>query len=192
MNSNIEKEILLRYLNRSYCIKENRFFSKFLDYQEWGINITKSLTKIFSFDLVFCSDVFKEWAYQCGMTDEHWSNAYGIVRLQTTWSPELANDISACHFNAEEELAKILLEQVTKEIDNDDFTKLSSGLKTTEEIVSIIKCFGYEPSETEYNQFTFAPVKRFSSMKNIDIKNERDSNPIWQDYVRTRERYQEA
>jgi DNA integrity scanning protein DisA with diadenylate cyclase activity len=87
--------------------------------------------------------------------------------------------------DAEAQLTAILSEQVAAEIDSQILREIMQlGVKNSEDFISVVKCVGYEPTETIYDQFTGKPRKGFKSMNYNDIRNERESNHIWQNYIR--------
>ena len=178
---------IIKYLDKNYCVKENLFFSIHDDVHEWGAPLTRGLATIFSFDKDFCRDVLMHWSYEKGMSSDKFEKARWSHKLRTTWSPEMAQDLQNLYGvgDAEAQLTAILSEQIAAEIDSQILRDIMAlGKKTTDEFLSVVKCVGYEPSETTIDQFTGKPRKGFKSMNYNDIRNERQSNNIWQDYIR--------
>jgi hypothetical protein len=178
---------IIKYLDKNYCIKEDLFFTIYDDSHEWGAPLTRGLATIFSFDKDFCRDVLMHWAYEKGMSSEIFEKAWWNHKLQTTWSPEMAQDLQNLYGvgDAEAQLTAILSERIAAEIDSQILRDLMGlGKTTTEEFISVVKCVGYEPTELTYDQFTGKPRKGFKSMNYNDIRNERESNHIWQNYIR--------
>jgi len=187
MEFNEKANEILEYLDRNYYIKEKKFFLKYFNTQEWGYEINQSLPCIFSYDKVFCENIFKNWIYAKEFSDEELNTAWGQRKLRTTWTPEMAQDLQAYGLvDAEAQLTAMLSEQIAAEIDAQILRDLRGEIKSTEELLSVIKCVGYELGVTIYNPVDFTPRKHFVSMKNNEIEHERQNNPIWQDYFRTR------
>jgi hypothetical protein len=92
----------------------------------------------------------------------------------------------------EQALITILSEQLAKEIDMAIINDLKNmgKINNTDELLGVIKCIGYEQDEqVTYHPMTFTPIKKFRSIKRKQIENERNNNPIWQDWVRARRLY---
>ena len=64
---------------------------------------------------------------------------------------------------------------------------LKSEIKSSDDLLGVLKCVGYETTQTIYNPETFKPYKGFISMNYNDIRNERKTNTHWKDWIRTRE-----
>lgn len=177
---------IITYLDKNYCVKEDLFFTIHDDVHEWGAPLTRGLATIFSFDKEFCRDVLMHWAYEKGMTSDQFEKAWWNHKLQTTWNPEMAQDLQNLYGvgNAEAQITAILSEQIANEINSEILKELRKQVKTTDDFISIVKCVGYEPSETTVDPSTGKPRKGFKSMNYNDIRNERKSNHIWQDYIR--------
>jgi len=179
---NRKKQIqLIEYLDKSYQIKEGKFFTNYNDVHEWGQDIVKSLTIMFSFDLLFCEHEFSKWAYAEGITDKQWEEAYQPHILKVMWSPSV--DYPSVD-NAEETLISVLSEKISMEINDKILLDLRSKIKTSNDFLNLVKCIGYEPSITIFDPQTFRPMKRFISMKHNDIINERKNNTLWQNWVK--------
>lgn len=192
MEFNEKANEILQYLDKNYYIKDKRFFTRYLDIQEWGYEINQSLPTIFSYDKEFCDNILKNWIYSKEFSDEEFQEAWGVHKLKTTWSPELALDLqSYIGVNAEAELTAMLSEQIAAEIDAQILRDLNRKIKPNE-LLGIVKCLGYDTTETVYDPYTFAPRKQFVSMKYNEIEHERQTNTIWQDYFRTRGQDQET
>ncbi len=174
--SQIENEnLLVNYLNKHYLIKENRFFTIYDDYHEWGYVILESLPKIFSFENYFCENVFKNWAYLHGLTTDTLDFAWRHRKLHTTFSPILIEFT---------EVVQMLSKSLAYEIESQLLKDLTTEFKTSGDLFSIVKCIGYEPTMTFYDENTFKPKKYFISMKFNDIERERQNNTMWQNYIR--------
>jgi hypothetical protein len=173
------------YLNKYYRVEDGLFINKY-DEQEWGNDITRSLKTILSFDWDLCVKTFKEWANNLGVDYVDNNVAYTTKKLRATWSPELAEDLrNFNNIDAEAELTRILAEQVAIEINAQILMDLRRQLQP-KEIFDVIKCVGYEPTQEEIDPNTFRPRKGFQLMKKHEIEHERQNNPHWQDWIRTR------
>ena len=159
---------LLKYLDKNYFVKEDKFFTIHDDVHEWGRRITDSLATIFSIDLEHCENVFKHWAYAQDISS---------IEFQLAWGIE----------DAEAQLTAILSQQIAAEIDAEILRELSGNIKTNNELISLVKCIGYEPTDVVYDVATFKPKRGFKSMNHNDIINERNINPHWKDWVQSRE-----
>jgi hypothetical protein len=185
---NEKQEQLLKFLDKNYLIKDDRFFTKYDDVHEWGAQISYGLSKIFSHDQEFCVMQLKYWSELNGLEEEEWNLAYGPRKLKAQWSVEMAQDLQMqCGFDAEEQLTSILATEIAREIDSDILRKLKGGLKKSDDLLGVLRCIGYETTPEIVNPHTFKPYKGFVSMNYNDIKNERKTNSLWKDWIRTRE-----
>ena len=176
---------IINFLDDIYCIKEGLFFTRFDDVNEWGGQISIMLAEIFNYDQEFCRSVLQHWAYDKGMSFAEWEMAWHWRLLKTTWSSEMAQDLASYGvIDAEAHLIALLSEQISAEINSEILKELSKQAKNTEEFISVVKCVGYEPTEPRQNMHTFQVRRGFKSMSYNDIKHERKSNHIWQDYIR--------
>ncbi len=194
MEFNEMQEQLLAYFYKNYEIREKKFFRKFDDLHEWGIDIAKSLPSIFSFEHIFCSDMLKHWAYKENMTSREYELAFKPFKLTTQWNVEMASDLRIQYGveNAEEQVISMLANEIAKEIDAEYLKELKKKTKTIDEFISLVKCIGYEPSVTVFDTMTMKPRKGFVAMNYNDIKNERSINPHWQDWIRPSEQVNKA
>jgi hypothetical protein len=125
MEFNDNAEQLLKYLDKSYYIREKKFFRYYDDIQEWGYEINTSLSTIFGFDNEFCENIFKNWIYAKEFTEEDLTSAWGHRKLKATWSPEMVQDLQAYGIiNAEDELVRALSQEIAREIDAQILTDL--------------------------------------------------------------------
>jgi hypothetical protein len=83
-------------------------------------------------------------------------------------------------------------QEIAREIDAQILRDIGSEIKTSEDFLSVVRCVGYDTTPTMYDPFTFMPQKGFISMNYKDVKEERNNNPIWQNWIRTRKSNQEA
>lgn len=182
-----KQELLLKFLNKNYVIKEAKFFRTYDDVHEWGNSISNALSKIFSFDEEYCVMQLKYWSEINGLDESDWLTATGPRKLKAVWTPELAQDLEAlCGFNAEQELISVLASEIAKEINSEILNELRGQIKTQDEFLGVMKCVGYETTPQLVNPNTFKPYKGFVSMNHNDIKNERKTNTFWKDWIRTR------
>jgi hypothetical protein len=177
------------YLSKNYYVKDNRFFTKHDHQHEWGFSIADSLPSIFSFDKQFCTEALTKWAYENNLNNESFEIAWGVRKLKTTWAPEMAQDLQVQYGinTAEEQLTNILAEELAREIDAQILRDLRSQFKQPNDLLGVVKCLGYEPSQTVYDPTDFTPRKHFVSTTYNEMVNERQNNPFWQDWIRTRE-----
>lgn len=187
MDFNEQREQLTQYLDKIYVVKENRFFRKYDEFQEWGRSITYSLATIFSFDHEFCVMNFKYWSEQQGLDKRNWDLAWNQHQLKAQWNLQMVTELEFYGVSdAEQQIITILSNELSREIDTKIINELRKNIKTLDEFIGLVKCVGYEPTKTIYNQHTHKPQKGFVSMNQTDIKNERQINPYWQDWVRAR------
>lgn len=176
------------YLDKNYYVKEKKFFTRHNDQHEWGFSIADTLPSIFSFDKEFCIEVLTKWAYDHDLDKQSFELAWGVRKLKTTWSPEMAQDLQAQYgiTSAEEQLTVLLADELAAEIDAQIIRDLRSQFKQPNDLLSVVKCLGYETSQTVYDPNTFIPRKFFVSTTYNEMVNERQNNPFWQDWIRTR------
>ena len=183
--SNIQ---IFEYLDKIYHIKEKKFFRKYDEVHEWGRAISESLALIFSFDLEFCEENFRFWASNGGLRGKDFEEALGPRKLKCEWSVEMAQDLAAYGvLDAEAQLTTQLAEQIANEINAQILKDLKREIKTGDELISLVKCVGYEPTAPVYDPITFSPKRKFISMNYNDIINERQNNTHWQNWIRARE-----
>jgi hypothetical protein len=180
------KEELFWYLNKNYYLKDSKFFNKFGDTHEWGYDIIKDVVNIFSYEEEICKLCLTEWAYLNDLDEDELETALGPRKLKVTWSPEMAQDLQTLYGveSAEEQLVKILSEEISREIDAQILNDLRDEIKTSDDLLGVVKCLGYEPSEYAiYDPNTFVPKKSFVSTKYDEMVKERTSNPFWLKWV---------
>ena len=82
-------------------------------------------------------------------------------------------------------MINLVIDELSKEIDTTILKQLKPQIKTFDELLSLIKCIGYEKSkEPIYQPITFVPVDYFITTKYHIMLNERQSNHIWQNHFR--------
>ena len=173
------------YLNKYYRVEDGLFINKYNE-QEWGSDITRNLKTILSFEWDLCVKTFQEWAKNLGVDYVDNNIAFTTKKLKATWNPEMVQDLAMFHsIDAEAELTRILAEQISLEVDAQILMDLRRELNARE-LLNVIKCVGYEPTLTVYDPLTFRPTKGFQLMKKHHIEHERQNNPHWQDWIRTR------
>lgn len=185
---NCQKDIK-KYLDKNYYIKEKRFFNVVGDEHEWGFEIAELLSVIFSYDIVDCREELTKWAYENDLSDDDFETAFGRRKLRVKWSPEMIYDLQALYgiTTAEEQMTRILAEEISKEIDAEILRTMRDEIKTSDDLLGVVKCLGYDTTPTIYDPETFTPQKQFVSTNYNDMINERQNNLIWQNWVRTRE-----
>lgn len=182
MKSNNENQ-LIQYLDKNYIIKNDYFFSRHIQQQEWGFDICEALSKIFDLPSVLTCEIFGKWAINQGLSENNFHLALNPRFLNFSWNPELAQDMSFYRpSNAEAELMVIMLDELEKEIDI-SFVRWIKP-KTGEELLSLMRCLGYKPGLLVFNPDTLAPKRKFMSMTYNEIHNERQNNPHWQDWIK--------
>lgn len=189
MDFNIEKEQIIKYLDKNYTVFDYEFITRFDNNTEWGNDIISSLCVIFSIEKEYSDKIFNYWSLDNGLDDEQYKKALEPRILKVEFNLEMANDLAKYGLNVEESLITILSQELAKEIDIliiDELRQLGK-ITNTDEMLGVIKCLGFELSERiTYDPNTFTPKKKFYSIKRKEIENERQNNPIWQYWVRTR------
>jgi hypothetical protein len=183
-----EKQII-QYLDKKYVIKEKLFITKYDDEHHWGYEIADDLPRIFSFENEFCKTVLTQWAYDNDFDRKDFDKAWGGRKLKVSWSPDIAQELQLQYgiTSAEEQLTKMLADELRKEIDAQILSDLREQLTQPNDLLGVVKCLGYEPTPTTYDPNTFIARKQFVSTKYHDMLYERQNNPLWQDWLRTRE-----
>ncbi len=175
--------LVKKYLDKHYIIKDNIFIGRYDDKHEWGSDISKSLTFIFSLGNETCEALLKDWANENGLSNI--DLAWYPRKLKTKFSPEMAMDLQAygvTHYD--KEIIEALSNELSKEIDITIINQLKIKINTIDEFLSIIKCVGYEFGECDYDRHDFKPRKHFIGMNYNDIKNAQQNNHIWQNHFR--------
>lgn len=191
INEQIEK-----FLYKNYYIKEYRFFNRFNDIHEWGFEIAKLISSVFSYTLEDSKTELTKWAYENDLTDKNFDKAYerfletfevaySKKKLKAKWSPEMSMDLQTMYgiTSAEEQIVKILTDELSQEIDAEILRTMRDEIKTGDDLLGVVRCLGYEPTQTMYNPFNFTPKKSFVSNKYNEMINERENNIIWQKWV---------
>lgn len=183
-------DYILQYLDKTYTVgldgyKTNEINERY----EYGNEIVKSLVEIFTVNSDIAYDIFYSWTLKLGLSKNIFDNFYLKKDLGVFWTPEIYQDIHA--IDAEAELIFIISKQIATEIDAQILID-NIGQFNSNDFLSVMKCLGYQTSETIYNPHTFLPMKRFIPTSIIEMQNERQNNIIWQNWVRTREQNQEA
>ena len=189
MKLNDVQEQIVYYLDKNYIIFDKKFLTKYGGIQEYGCDIISSLGLIFNITLEFSEVTFKFWADSNNFSskdEKNWRLAYQKNRLKTTWNPEFIPDLRALGLtlvDAETELISLLCEQIQKEINSSAFKVLIPNINTSEKFISVMRCIGYDLGPTIYDMTTFFPIKHFISIPYNEMQNERQNNPLWQDWV---------
>jgi hypothetical protein len=176
---------IIRYLDKKYFIREKLFLTKYGNEHHWGFEIADDLPKIFSFDSEFCKNVLTQWAYNNDLNRDDLDKAWGCKKLKTQWTPEIAQDLQV-HYgitSAEEQLTKMLVDELSREIDAQILSDLRDEIKNPNELLGVMKCLGYETSEAVYDPNTFMPRKYFISTKHHEMMSERQNNPFWREWL---------
>lgn len=78
-----EEQQILAYLNRSYQVFSNRFVTV-NGTSIWGEDLCNDLYTIFSFDLIVCETVLKQWAIEHSLSESEMGAAWFKPRLRFT------------------------------------------------------------------------------------------------------------
>lgn len=196
MDFEIYEEQISGYLSKNYVVIDKRFFTTYDNKQEWGYEILRNISQIFDVNVDVCSTIFETWSLRNGFDpitfDEDWQEAMNPKKLKVKWTPEIAQDLHGHGIDAESEIISMLSQEIAREIDAQILRDMVSEITTTEDFLSVVRCVGYETTPTMYDPMTFMPQKGFISMNYKDVKEERNNNPIWQNWIRTRKQNQEA
>lgn len=136
----------------------------------YGENLESDIRDFYPFGKDIIKVVINIWTDNAGLhrdNNTHWVKAWitpktgfstGIVdrpvhegrrRLRTTWSSEMASDLSRFHnIDAEAELTSMLAQQLTAEIDNHVAQDLLPRCRTTNQITQVLNHLGYEMIES--------------------------------------------
>lgn len=186
MDFYIKRGELIKYLDKNYTIIDGEFIVRYYEDTEWGSDIIKSLCVIFSIENEYSKDILKSWSFSNGLDEEEFIKALGSRTLRAEINLDISNDLMQNGLDVEQVLITILSEQLAKEIDTTIIDELRNmgKINNTDELLGVIKCMGYELDEQiTYDPMTFTPTKKFRSIKRKEIENERNNNPLWQDWV---------
>lgn len=81
----------------------------------------------------------------------------------------------------------MLIDEIARELNAEILIDNKKNIRNSEELLGIIKCLGYEVSQSIVDPHTFIPRKYFVSSTYNEMINERNNNTFWQDWVRARE-----
>lgn len=180
-----KQEEVIDYLDKYYRVKDWFFFDR-AEQQEWGLDIVRTIHKVFNYSEQLIEETLKSWAFSKGFSEEQYVSAKGTRRLRTMYSPEMGNDLAQYGIDVEQAMINILSQELAKEIDTQILKELRGEIKKTDELLEVVECMGYTTTQLIYDPTTFAPKKGFISMGYNEIKNARKNNTIWQNWVRTR------
>ena len=186
MDFDIKREELNKYLDKNYTIIDGEFIIRYYDDTEWGNDIINTLCIVFSISNEYSLETLKYWSYNNGLDEEEFIKVLGPRTLIAEFNLETSNDLMQNGLDVEQVLITILSEQLAKEIDTTIIDELRNmgKINNTDELLGVIKCVGYELDEQiTYDLTTFTPTKKFRSIKRKQIENERNNNPLWQDWV---------
>lgn len=189
MDFDVKREEIIKYLDKNYTIIDGEFIVRYYEDTEWGNDIINTLCIVFSISNEYSSETLKYWSYNNGLDEEEFKKALGPRTLRVEINLDISNDLMQNGLDVEQVLITILSEQLAKEIDTTIIDELRNmgKINNTDELLGVIKCIGYELDEQiTYDPTTFTPTKKIRSIKRKQIENERNNNPIWQDWVRAR------
>jgi hypothetical protein len=182
------KNQIIKYLNKTYYVKEGRILRKSDDVHEWGVSLEQWLSEAFSTSKKkeSCYSVLSEWyKNQEGAVESDKYNCWSATTLRFKLSFEMANDLERLGIsNIQGQMINLVIDELSKEIDTTILKKLKNDIKTTDELISLIKCIGYEQSPVVYNPVTLLPEHQFRSVRYHKMIDERQSNNIWQNHFR--------
>lgn len=174
----------IHYLNKRYYIKEKLFFSKNDDKHVWGESIISHACKVFSYDSGFCIKLLNEWLRKHNLVGDEIRKALYPKTLRTTWNPEVEQGLAAQFGISDSEvyIKNALIDSIGRELNSEILLANKEKIKTIDDMVSIMRCLGYEPSSTFYDGATLRPRKYFISTTYNEMINERQNNTLWQDW----------
>lgn len=183
------QNLLLRYLDKNYYLKNNTFFER-PEKQEWGKNIVCILSKVLYFDFDYCESGFKNWAHGKGFPEDEnlWNRSYSQRRLNTQYHPELNNDYKSylgCDWQSK--MIASLYSTVSKEIESKFLDSLIDSINTIDEFINIMKCEGYDLAPPLYNSDDLIPRRSFVSITYNELILERQNNKLWQTWLKSRQ-----
>jgi hypothetical protein len=187
-----KREEIVKYLDKNYTIIDGEFIVRYYEDTEWGDDIINTLCIVFSISNEYSLETLKYWSYNNGLNEEEFIKALGSRTLRAEINLDISNDLMQNGLDVEQVLITILSEQLAKEIDTTIIYELRNmgKINNTDELLGVIKCIGYELDEQiTYDPTTFTPTKKIRSIKRKQIENERNNNPLWQDWVRARRLY---
>lgn len=190
MVNNREQEII-KYLNKTYIVKEKLFFNKYDNNHEWGLEIVEWLINMFPINSGydngsdFITKVIFKWAEIFGLNESEIKNAWVPRKLNAKWSISMEDELVRLGVtNVEGQMINLLIGELSKEIDTTVLKELRPQIKTVDDLFGLVNCVGYKKSPVLYNPTTFLPEYGFISVKYHEMLNERQSNNIWQNHFR--------
>lgn len=190
MVNNREQEII-KYLNKTYIVKEKLFFNKYDNNHEWGLEIVEWLINMFPINSGydngsdFITKVIFKWAESFGLNESEIKNAWVPRKLNAKWSLNMEDELVRLGVtNVQLQMINLLIEDLSKEIDTTILKELKPKIKTIDDLFSLVNCVGYKKKPVSYNPTTFLPEYGFISVKYHEMLNERQSNNIWQNHFR--------
>ncbi len=124
MTTREKYESIIKYISKNYEIKNDRFWDIHYEEEVKGNDITSSLIIIFQHGKEYCDYCLKRWALNNRLPEKEWGKAYWRG-LRVSWTPEMAQELHAYHnIDAEAELATLLSDQISQEIDREILNNL--------------------------------------------------------------------
>lgn len=182
----INEKQILKYLNKNYRIRDNYYFDRLND-SIWGKEIVLELSKTFNCANKFCESIFKNWAFDNGLTckEEIWAESFYPKVLRARWNPDITNDVDGWGvYGTDADMLKRFVDKVNEEIDSDFLRNLDVTKIPSDEIIKAIKCEGYILGDLEYNPDNFGVSRTFVILSPNDILLERKYNVHYQNWLK--------
>jgi hypothetical protein len=107
------------FLDDKYYLKDSKFFTKYNNIHEWGWQIAELIEGTFSISRDSSKEILKNWYPKNYLSEKDFVSAWGSKKLKAVYSVDAIRDLQAHYaIDAEEEIIRLLSEEVSKEIDN--------------------------------------------------------------------------
>jgi len=175
---------LFMYLDKYYYVNNDVYYCKYKDIQYWGSEICEHIPDIFCLTIEFTKVVFKQWSHNNGVVN--FELAWGVKTLNAKFRPHLGIELSNYGIkDIQYQVNLTIFNELSKEIDAKPLKHLLNRIKTIDELISIIKCLGYQINELKYDPYDPLPYMSFTSIKLKEIYNEQQNNIHWENWVRS-------
>ena len=176
-------DLIYRFLDDKYYLKDSKFFTKYNDIHEWGWQIAELIEGTFSISRESSKEILKNWYPKNYLSEKDFVSAWGSKKLKAVYSVDAIRDLQAYAIDAEAEIIRLLSEEVSKEIDGRILSDLNNEIKTLDEFEGILKCVGYVKSPLVYDPNTFAPLHYLVQNTHNEMMNERQNNQLYQRWL---------
>ena len=174
-----DKLLIFNFINKWYVLEDSFLINKHTNHHEWGVEVAKLINSIFSVDYQECEKMIIEWCLINNLTKIEIINLLEPKTVKIHCIPTY----NVTTLNIDQEIINFLIKEISKELNITILKDLSDRIKSTTDLMSIIKCIGYEVGPMVLDD-DYSIKKKFIQIKKHIMKHEQNNNIIWQDYIK--------